>query len=608
MARKITYSKRDFASLRQEQIDYLKKYYPDVIQDFSDASIMSVFIDLNAAIGDNLHYHIDRSLHETVLDYAQEKQSIYNIAKTYGLKLPTRSAALAVVEISIEVPVLGDAEDNRYLPILRAGSKFSGGGNRFELLDDIDFSSPINVQGAVDRVKVPNYLDGRITSYTVTKKGLVVNGSTKIYSHKFTTQPEAFYKITLPENNVISIDSVIAKDGVSFTNNPTYAEFLDSDLKWYEVDSLAKNRVFTINTTRGVDPSTGIYYGEYDEVDNRFIKEFTPEGYCVLTYGSSTDDSTDILDDFIQSAGDINLTSFLENKSLGNAPRKNTTMYVKYRVGGGIQGNVGVGVIDTVIEAITVTNGPDAATRKTVTDSFTVRNVTPSVGGADLPTVDEVKHLVGYNFASQERAVTLEDYKARIRQMPTKFGSPAKVGVKQVQNKIEVNLITYDALGNYSNLVPSVLMNNVAEFLSEYRMINDYVEVKPAKVIDLGIETTIQVTPENQTEVVAEVISKINTKFKEVSRDLGEQLYLADIQKVITNTTGVLGVTSLSVNNKVGGDYSANEIRQSYTDTTKKTIDTSEGIVYVDQSEILQIRFPEKDIVVRAQVLQPRRK
>ena len=78
--RKISYGVRDFQSIRTELLNYVRTYYPDLINDFNDASIFSVFLDLNAAVADNLHYHIDRSLQETVLQYAQQKSSIYNIA------------------------------------------------------------------------------------------------------------------------------------------------------------------------------------------------------------------------------------------------------------------------------------------------------------------------------------------------------------------------------------------------------------------------------------------------------------------------------------------------------------------------------------------------
>ncbi len=110
---KINYTDRDFESLRDGLINYTKQYYPELIQTFNDASVFSVLMDLNAAVADNLHYHIDRSIQETVLQYAQQKSSIFNIARTYGLKIPGYRPSVAVVDVSITVPPLGDAEDFR---------------------------------------------------------------------------------------------------------------------------------------------------------------------------------------------------------------------------------------------------------------------------------------------------------------------------------------------------------------------------------------------------------------------------------------------------------------------------------------------------------------
>ena len=123
---KISYATRDYQSIRTELLNYTKTYYPDLIQDFNDASIFSVFIDLNAAIADNLHYNIDRSIQETVLQYAQQRSSIYNIARTYGLKLPGQRPSVSLVDFSVTVPAFGDKEDERYLGILTRGSQVVG--------------------------------------------------------------------------------------------------------------------------------------------------------------------------------------------------------------------------------------------------------------------------------------------------------------------------------------------------------------------------------------------------------------------------------------------------------------------------------------------------
>jgi hypothetical protein len=74
--KKISYTVKDFEAIRTELINYTKTYYPTVVQNFNDASIFSVMMDLNAAVTDNLYYNIDRSIQETVLQYAQQRSSI----------------------------------------------------------------------------------------------------------------------------------------------------------------------------------------------------------------------------------------------------------------------------------------------------------------------------------------------------------------------------------------------------------------------------------------------------------------------------------------------------------------------------------------------------
>ena len=53
--RKISYATRDYQAIRTELLNYVRTYYPELIQDFNDASVFSVFLDLNAAVADNLN-------------------------------------------------------------------------------------------------------------------------------------------------------------------------------------------------------------------------------------------------------------------------------------------------------------------------------------------------------------------------------------------------------------------------------------------------------------------------------------------------------------------------------------------------------------------------
>ena len=267
--RQISYGVRDFQGIRNELLNYVKTYYPDLINDFNDASIFSVFLDLNAAVADNLHYHIDRSLQETVLQYAQQKSSIYNIAKTYGLKIPGQKPSITLCDFSITVPVSGRNADTSYMGVIERGAQVFGAGVVFETINDIDFTQDFSSQGVKNRKVIPNIINGQTINYTIVKQEPVINGATKVFKRVITSSDvRPFLEIFLPEKNVLGITSVIAKDG-QISTVPPNAEFIgDSDSKWYEVDSLAEDRIFIPDTTKNTG-NAGIKVGKYIQTDNR---------------------------------------------------------------------------------------------------------------------------------------------------------------------------------------------------------------------------------------------------------------------------------------------------------------------------------------------------
>ena len=84
--KKIAYTERDFLGVRNELLRLTNTYYPDLIKNANDASIYSLFLDLNAAVADNLNFQIDRTFQETTLQFAQERSSLYNLAKNLWIK------------------------------------------------------------------------------------------------------------------------------------------------------------------------------------------------------------------------------------------------------------------------------------------------------------------------------------------------------------------------------------------------------------------------------------------------------------------------------------------------------------------------------------------
>jgi hypothetical protein len=605
MAKKITYATRDFAGLREELVNLTKDYYPDLVKNTNDASIFSVLLDLNAAVTDNLHFHIDRVWQETMLDFAQQRQSLFHIAKTYGLRLPGNRPSVALCDFSINVPVKGDKEDERYLGIVKGGAQVSGGGQIFETLEDIDFSNPFNSKGEPNRLKIPNF-DGnnKTISYTITKREAVVNGVTRIF-RKVITQfdQKPFLKIFLPEQNVLGVVSVIHKDGTTYAGNPTNAEFSEIGNKWYEVKSLMQDKVFVPNPTSSSDKDN-FKAGKYIDVNNKFTTEYTPEGYFSMIFGSGSVNPMDNLDNYITGQLKVNLATYLNNLSLGAIPKNNSTLFVKYRIGGGKDSNLGVNVITSIDTVEVSINGPLSGTNTQVEQSLRVTNVTPAVGGADQPTIEEIRNMISYNFAAQNRAVTLNDYKSLIETMPSTYGAPAKVNVMEENNKIRIKLLSYDERGNLTDTVSNTLKNNILSYLSEYRMINDYLDIVSGEVIDLGLEVDLIVDKnESQTDIIKSAIEGIIEFFRIEKRKMGDPLLVGQLSKTIGMTPGVENVVEVKVFNKTGGEYSSAQVSQAYANTLTKEIRQSDNVVFMKNNQIFQIRFPEKDIKVRVKTI-----
>ena len=599
--KKISYTTRDFQGIRTELINFTRQYYPDLVQNFNDAGIFSVFLDLNAAVTDNLQFHIDRSIQETVLQYAQQRSSVFNIARTYGLKIPGQRPSVSLVDFSITVPAFGDKENLSYCGILRRGAQVLGAGQPFETVYDIDFSSAVNAEGSPNRLKIPNFdSNGKILNYTIIKREVVVNGVTKVFKKVVTPNDvRPFYELFLPEKNVLGITSVLIKEGTQYVTIPPTQEFLGQNNRWYEVQALMEDRVFIEDPTKTSD-SPGIKVGKYVTTTDKFITEYTPEGFFKMTFGGGNTSAEDQLREFARDGLSFDLSKYTNNLTLGSALKPNTTMFIQYRVGGGSNTNLGINVISQIGTVNFAVNGPSDNVNRSVINSLRCNNVTAAIGGADNPSTEEVRQMVSFNFSAQNRAVTINDYESIIRTMPSQFGAPAKVTITEENNKIKIKLLSYDSDGKLTEITSNTLKQNIANYLSNYRMINDYISVESANVIDLSTNVDVVLdASQNQGTIVTQIIDIITQYFSPANRQMGENIYISEIRKRIQNLDGVISISDVQFFNKVGGQYSSSQTSQRYIDPATRQIELIADTIFAEPTQMYQIRFPNKDINVR---------
>ena len=183
--KKINYLARTFSDYRSELINFSKKYYPELADDFNDSSVGAWFIDLISSVSDNLSYHIDRMYQETNPNSATLKSSVLSSARSNGLKIPGPKASMCEVKLSCSLPVDPDniaMPDWRYAPILRRTSMVSASNYNFHLTEDVDFAEQFNSDAFSNRDFAPHRNpNGSITSYTVSKTTIVVNGTTRVF-------------------------------------------------------------------------------------------------------------------------------------------------------------------------------------------------------------------------------------------------------------------------------------------------------------------------------------------------------------------------------------------------------------------------------------------
>ena len=79
--RPISYTSRDFDSIKEDLVNYAKRYYPNTFQDFNEASFGAMMLDLVAYVGDQLSFYVDYQANESFIDSAIEYKNIVKLAK-----------------------------------------------------------------------------------------------------------------------------------------------------------------------------------------------------------------------------------------------------------------------------------------------------------------------------------------------------------------------------------------------------------------------------------------------------------------------------------------------------------------------------------------------
>ena len=623
----VSYLGRDFSSIRQNLIEFAKTYFPGQYNDFNESSPGMMFVEMASYVGDVLNYYVDNQYRETLLNYAEEKKNVYNIAQSYGYKPKTAVPSTVEIEVSQQVPAKSDGSggfvpDLDYAGVIeRNGSLTSDTGVDFTLLDQVDF----RVSSSLDPLEVEIIQPSSGTSpenYLLKKKVIAKSGETIEENITFSTGKK-FDTITLNKSGVSEVISCVDSDGNS----------------WYEVPFLAQDTVFqTLENTELNDPQLTQYQNDTPYMlrlvksSRRFVTRVNDDDTTELRFGAGVSDNPDEViipnPDNVGSALGFGVSkldesfdpsNFMKTKTYGLAPA-NTTLTIKYRHGGAVEHNVRANSI-TQAKNINFSIDSGNLVSDKVADaeqSLSFNNPLPATGGASKETLTEIKQNALAYLNTQNRAVTRQDYITRVYSLPQKYGNIAKAFIVQdeqyetsdsgevttIPNPFAMNmfLLGYDENRKLTTLNEAV-KQNLKLYLSQYRILTDAINLKNAYIINVGVKFAI-ITQRgyNKSEVLFNCVQAVKNHFDVSKWQINQPIVLSDVAYQISLVEGVASVVPPTDNNPnkelilienkatITSGYSGNvyDVEQA----------TKKGVVYpsLDPS-IFEVKYPNQDIL-----------
>lgn len=639
----IRYINRDFTQLKESLINFSKTYFPNTYKDFSSASPGMMFIEMASYVGDVLSYYTDYAFKEGLLQSSTERKNIISLARYLGYYTKASRASTGPLDLYQLCPTIIDESgdyvpDPNYMLIIRENSQFSANNGSYYVLNQhIDFSVSTSLSPRTDTVYSRN-ADGTPEFFLLKKQGTISAGQV------FTKQvpindPSEFYKIYLDEENVLGIVDVIDSDGN----------------KWYEVDYLAQELV-PIAVPNDISYEGSLtqyrdsvpYILHYLRTSRRFITLVDENNLTHLEFGAGVDGISDEIVTFDPNLIGIGLTNmervnipldpnnFLKKESYGIAPH-NTTLTIRYLIGGGLKSNCVANDVKNVVSA-DFENSSDgllpeeASLLSTVKNSLAVTNPEPCTGGKDAETNEEIKLNAIANFSSQNRTVTQNDYLVRIYSLPSKYGSIAKaqvitnsnleVGINKIllgtvnnnneaivinnninnyfrkisydiSNPFSINvyILSYDNNKKLTN-PNTALITNLITYLKQSRLMTDGVNIIDGYVVNIGVNFTISVFKGyNKKDVLLNCINAVKDFFNIDNWNFSQTINLSQLQLEIAKIDGVQSVVDLEIINKTSLDGNYSNVEYDIKNSTRN------GIIYpsVDPS-IFEIKYPDSDI------------
>lgn len=501
----INHSASDFLTLRESLVKYIQASYPLDYNYFISSDMGMMMLELTAAMGHILSYKADYLANENYLRTARTRSSVKKLLDLIGVRLKGPTGSAANAKITLEQPLWNNSTN--YLVITPE-------------------QRVINITSPEDGTQLA------FTLYKTNPQGFI----------DYTDNDESIEILRSEAQTSSTITNLVLLQGNYVKETGGFA---DTDaLKNIE---LTQSPIIEGSVQVFIQSNTSTS-GVYNQIENIFYADGPNDKVFQLV----TDES-------------YRGTIFFGDNLLGKSPNNNDSYIVYYRTGGGTRGNLDKGSLNAPIEVSYYTSAAVEIGQGT----GTVENISLATGGTNAQTIENARRFAPLMYRSQDRLVTLNDYKAFTNSFRTTVGSAAKCTVAVRKAFSSSNIIDLYVLERANDLqlkrATPEFKRQLLESIEPKKMLTDEIVV-----VD-GLVRTI--------DPVITVRCDLIHKQKEADIKLRARLSIEDFFNIDNMDFGK-PFSAQELNRKLFEDVS--EIRYS-------TLDNLPTIIKLQFNEILQL-------------------
>tara|TARA_R110001583_G_scaffold3316_1_gene21571 strand:+ start:2857 stop:4653 length:1797 start_codon:yes stop_codon:yes gene_type:complete len=586
----VKYTSKEFNTIKEQLVNYAKTYYPNTFKDFNEASFGSLMLDTVAYVGDMLSFYIDYQSNESFIDSSIETKNLLKLAKQFGYKNPLAFSATGKAAFYVQVPAGTDkSPDQNLIPILKEGTTLSSdSGLSLLLTSDVDFSRTDSevVVGQTDA-------NGDPTSFAYKAYGDVITG---ILETENLTVPsyQKFLKLTLEADNITEIVSVVDSEGHEY----------------FEVSNLSQNIILQpIRNPNKQGGEDSPYILREKLVPRRFTVEVDETGTTFLQFGYGSEET--IKDSKYLDPAAVSLeryardyysddsfdpSNLLRSDKFGVVPPSGD-LVVTVRRNDGESVNLPVGSVETITNPILSfpTDGlPSGGNLQFIKNSLDVENEEPILGSVNKLVPDEIRLRALGAFSAQNRAVTQNDYLSLVYRMPSKFGAVKRANIVQDKDSFKRNLNLYvvseDVDGNLTTSSSSI-KENLKTWLSQYKMINDTIDILDGQIVNFEIEYKVLGELDyNQTEVLNQCNDAVKDFFN-TKLLFGSPIYISEIFKILNDLDSVTDTQDVKIKQKFGAGFG------SFAFDIDAATSADGRFISVPENVVMELKLPNQNII-----------